>query len=39
MSNEDRDRHSRIARTRAEIFTWDHCIAQHVKAYKMASER
>jgi len=39
MSDEDRARHARIARARAEIFTWDSSIAQHVKAYEMAVQK
>jgi glycosyltransferase involved in cell wall biosynthesis len=39
MSDAERAAFSGTARARAEIFTWDHCIAQHVKAYETAAAR
>ena len=35
-SDEQRERRAVVARARAEIFTWDSSVAQHVKAYEMA---
>jgi glycosyltransferase involved in cell wall biosynthesis len=39
MSDEQRVAFARTGRARAELFTWDSCIAQHVKAYEMAASR
>jgi glycosyltransferase involved in cell wall biosynthesis len=39
MNDDERVPHARRARARAEIFTWDSSIAQHVKAYEMALRR
>ena len=39
MSDDERDVFARRGRTRAEMFTWQHTIAQHVKAYEMAAGR
>jgi glycosyltransferase involved in cell wall biosynthesis len=39
MSDGDREVAARRARTRAEIFTWDASISQHLKAYEMATGR
>ena len=39
MSDDQRAAQSRRARARAEIFTWDSSVAQHVKAYEMATRR
>jgi glycosyltransferase involved in cell wall biosynthesis len=36
MSDDERALQARHSRARAEIFTWDASIAQHVKAYEMA---
>lgn len=37
MSDDERALRSRHSRSRAEIFTWDASVAQHVKAYEMAA--
>jgi glycosyltransferase involved in cell wall biosynthesis len=39
MSDGERAGSAQRARARAEIFTWDSSIAQHVKAYEMAMRR
>ncbi len=39
MNDDERVLRARLARARAEIFTWDSSIAQHVKAYEMAARR
>jgi glycosyltransferase involved in cell wall biosynthesis len=39
MNADERVRRAQRARSRAEIFTWDSSIAQHVKAYEMAARR
>ena len=39
MSEGERAETARRARARAEIFTWDASIAQHLKAYEMAARR
>jgi len=39
MSDDERARWARRARERAEIFTWDSSVAQHVRAYEMAARR
>jgi glycosyltransferase involved in cell wall biosynthesis len=39
MSGDERAQFSRTARARAEVFTWDHSIDQHVKAYEMAARK
>jgi glycosyltransferase involved in cell wall biosynthesis len=39
MSDGERAASAQRARARAEIFTWDSSIAQHVKAYEMAMRR
>jgi glycosyltransferase involved in cell wall biosynthesis len=39
LSDEERGVVARRARARAEIFTWDASVAQHVKAYEMAMRR
>jgi glycosyltransferase involved in cell wall biosynthesis len=39
MNDEERALRARLARARAEIFTWDSSIAQHVRAYEMAARR
>jgi glycosyltransferase involved in cell wall biosynthesis len=38
-SDEQREQHAAMARSRAEIFTWDSSVAQHLKAYEMAVAR
>ena len=38
-SDDQRAARSRRARERAELFTWDSSVAQHVKAYEMATRR
>lgn len=38
LSDEDRAQRGRLARQRAELFTWDSSVSQHVKAYEMAHE-
>jgi glycosyltransferase involved in cell wall biosynthesis len=37
MDDEQRARHAERSRARAEIFTWDSSVAQHVRAYEMAA--
>jgi glycosyltransferase involved in cell wall biosynthesis len=37
LSDDERARRARRSRARAEIFTWDASVAQHVKAYEMAA--
>lgn len=39
LSDAERVLRSQRARARAEIFTWDSSVAQHVKAYEMAARR
>ena len=39
LSDSERELRSQRSRARAEIFTWDYSISQHVKAYEMASRR
>jgi glycosyltransferase involved in cell wall biosynthesis len=39
MSDAERDLRAKRSRARAEIFTWDSSVAQHVKAYEMAARR
>ncbi len=39
MDDAARARFAQHGRARAEIFTWDSCVAQHVKAYEMAAGR
>jgi hypothetical protein len=39
MNDEERALRARLARARAEIFTRDSSIAQHVRAYEMAARR
>ncbi len=39
LSDVDRGVRTQYARARAEIFTWDSSVAQHVKAYEMAYRR
>ena len=39
MSDDERARCARLSRERAEIFTWDTSVAQHLKAYEMAARR
>jgi glycosyltransferase involved in cell wall biosynthesis len=39
MSDDERARCARLSRERAEIFTWDASVAQHLKAYEMAARR
>lgn len=39
MNREERASRSERARARAEIFTWDASVAQHVRAYEMAAQR
>jgi len=38
LSDEERFQRGRLARQRAELFTWDSSVAQHVRAYEMARE-
>ncbi|MEO9181342.1 MAG: glycosyltransferase family 1 protein [Acidimicrobiales bacterium] len=38
LGDEDRAKRGRLARQRAELFTWDSSVSQHVKAYEMARE-
>ena len=37
LSDDERALRRQHARARAEIFTWDATVAQHVKAYEMAA--
>ena len=39
MNDGERAEFARRGRARAEEFTWDHCVAQHVRAYEMAARR
>jgi glycosyltransferase involved in cell wall biosynthesis len=39
MDDAERAHFAQRGRARAEEFTWDHCVAQHVKAYEMAARR
>lgn len=39
LSDDERALRAQVARARAEIFTWDSSVAQHVKAYEMAYRR
>jgi glycosyltransferase involved in cell wall biosynthesis len=39
MNDAERARFALRGRARAEEFTWDHSVAQHVKAYEMAARR
>lgn len=39
QNDEERALRARRARARAETFTWESSIAQHVKAYEMAAQR
>jgi glycosyltransferase involved in cell wall biosynthesis len=39
MNDDEHVLRARRSRARAEIFTWDSSIAQHVKAYEMAARR
>jgi glycosyltransferase involved in cell wall biosynthesis len=39
MNDAERGQFALHGRARAEEFTWDHCLAQHVKAYEMAARR
>jgi glycosyltransferase involved in cell wall biosynthesis len=39
MNDAERAHFALRGRARAEEFTWDHCVAQHVKAYEMAARR
>jgi len=39
LGPDQRARHSRTARARAEEFSWDHCIARHLEAYELARRR
>jgi glycosyltransferase involved in cell wall biosynthesis len=39
MNDVDRARFALHGRARAEHYTWDHSVAQHVKAYEMAARR
>ncbi len=38
LGDEDRAKRARLARQRAELFTWDSSVSQHVVAYEMAHE-
>jgi glycosyltransferase involved in cell wall biosynthesis len=38
LSDDDRAQRGRLARARAELFTWDSSVSQHVKAYEMARD-
>lgn len=39
LGGDERARHAQASRARAEIFTWDATVAQHVRAYEMAARR
>lgn len=39
LDQDQRALRSRAARARAELFSWEHSVAQHLRAYEMARER
>jgi glycosyltransferase involved in cell wall biosynthesis len=38
LGEPQRAQHSRVARARAEEFSWEHCVNEHLKAYDLARE-